>query len=114
MIQLYITRNNFDAQKVQRYLKERKIPFQLMNLKKHKPGQREMELFIKAAGGAKNLVDRKDKSVASLPLAHFDTESLIKEGLMESPMCLVSPITRNANKVVIGFDQDALEALIKD
>lgn len=114
MIQLYMTRNNFDSQKVQRFLKERKIPFQLMDLKKHKLGERELDLFIRAAGSAKKLVDRMDKKVLSLPLAHFDTESLIKEGLLAQPMCLVSPIVRNGNKVMIGFDADALAMLVKE
>lgn len=112
MIQLYASKNNFDAQKVQRFLKERKIPFQLMDLKKHKPGGRELDLFIKAAGSAKKLVDRTDKKVLSHPIAHFDTDSLVREALLENPLFLISPITRNGTRVMLGFDKEALEALI--
>ena len=45
MIQIYLSKNNFDAQKAQRFFKERRIPVQVMDLKKHKLGQRELELF---------------------------------------------------------------------
>ena len=114
MIQIYLSKNNFDAQKVQRFLKERKIPFQLMDLKKHKLGERELDIFIRAAGSVKKLVDRTDKKVLSHPVAHFDTESLIKEGLLQNPGFLVCPITRNGQKAMIGFDKDVLEAMVSE
>lgn len=113
MIQIYLSKNNFDAQKIQRYLKERKIPFQVMDLNKHKLGERELDVFIRAAGSVKKLVDRTDKKVLSHPVAHFDTESLIKEALLQKPTFLISPITRNGQKAMIGFDKDVLEALVQ-
>ena len=114
MIQIYLSKNNFDAQKVQRFLKERKIPFQIMDLKKHRLGERELDVFIRAAGSVKKLVDRADKKVLSHPVAHFDTESLIKEGLLQNPGFLISPLTRNGSKAMIGFDKEMLEALISE
>ena len=112
MIQLYLGKPNFDAQKVRRFLKERGIAFQLMDLKKHRLGERELDLFARQAGGVRKLVDRADKQTMSHPVAHFDTESLIREALLENPRFLVSPITRNGDRILIGYDKSALEKLI--
>ena len=39
MIQLYISKKNFDAQKAERFFKERRVQVQVMDLKKHKLGE---------------------------------------------------------------------------
>ena len=61
-IQLYISKKNFDVQKAERYFKERRIKVQVMDLKKHKLGERELQVFARA-GGVQNLIDRDDKKV---------------------------------------------------
>jgi arsenate reductase-like glutaredoxin family protein len=112
MIQVYLSKHNFDAQKVQRFLKERGIAFQVMDLKKHRLGERELDLFARSAGNIKNLIDRTDKRVMEHPAAHFSTESLIREALLEHPGLLVSPITRNGSRILIGYDKNALDQMI--
>ena len=39
MIQLYISKKNFDAQKAERFFKERRVQVQVMDLKKHQAGR---------------------------------------------------------------------------
>ena len=114
MIQLYIGKMNFDTQKAQRFLKERRVPFQVMDLKKHRLGERELDLFIRAVGGVKKLVDRADPKVSEHPVAFFSTDSLIRDELLAHPAFLVSPIVRNGQRVCVGYDKDALEALVKE
>ena len=46
MIQLYISKKNFDAQKAERFFKERRVQVQVMDLKKHKLGERELQVKI--------------------------------------------------------------------
>ncbi|MBR4331743.1 MAG: ArsC family transcriptional regulator, partial [Clostridia bacterium] len=58
-IQIYALKKNFDTQKAERFFKERRIPYQLLDLKKHKLGGRELALFARRIG-AQNLVDRKN------------------------------------------------------
>ena len=60
-IQIYCGKKNFDAQKAERYFKERRIPFQALDLKKHKLGEREIRMMISAIGIEK-LIDRDDKN----------------------------------------------------
>lgn len=56
-IQIYALKRNFDVQKAERFFKERRVPYQLLDLKKHKLGQREMALFVRRLG-AQSLVGR--------------------------------------------------------
>ena len=104
-IQIYVCKKNPDVLKAERFFKERRIPCQTVDLKKHKLGAKELALFAKAAGSAMKLVDRTGMKALERPVAHMSTESLILEELQNDPMALVSPIVRNGNAVTIGVDE---------
>ena len=63
-IQIYVNKKNPDVLKAERFFKERRIPYQMMDLKKHKLGKKELDLFVRAAGSARALVDREGKVIA--------------------------------------------------
>ena len=104
-IQIYAAKSNPDVRKAERFFKERRIKYQLVDLKKHRPGKRELELFARAAGSARALVDRQGKKALERPVAHMTGDSLILSELLNDPMALVSPIVRNGQKVTIGVDE---------
>ena len=58
---------------------------QFVDLKKHKMGARELQLFARAAGGAAKLVDRDNVNAMSHPVAHTDNEEIILGYLLEKP-----------------------------
>ena len=49
-IQIYVNKKNPDVLKAERFFKERRIPYQMMDLKKHKLGKKELEVFVKMGG----------------------------------------------------------------
>lgn len=104
-IQIYVTKKNPDVLKAERFFKERRIPYQLLDLKKHKLGRRELELFARAAG-ARALVDRTGMKALERPVAHMTIDSLILSELEQDPSALVSPIVRNGNQVTVGADEE--------
>ena len=104
-IQIYAAKKNPDVLKAERFFKERRISYQMMDLKKHKLG-RKLELFARAAGGAQALVDRSGQKALERPVAHMSSDALIVEALLDDPAALVSPIVRNGNKVTIGAQED--------
>ncbi|MBN1776777.1 MAG: ArsC family transcriptional regulator [Clostridiales bacterium] len=104
-IQIYAAKSNPDVRKAERFFKERKIPVQYVDVKKHRPGRRELELFARAAGSARALVDRRGKKALEHPVAHMTGDALILSELQSDPMALVSPIVRNGNKVTVGVDE---------
>ncbi|MBQ6289942.1 MAG: ArsC family transcriptional regulator [Clostridia bacterium] len=104
-IQIYCGKKNFDAQKAERYFKERRIPFQALDLKKHKLGEREIRMMISAIGIEK-LIDRDDKKVKEHPACYYDREDLLIPAIQENPWLIRVPIVRNGNKMTIGYQPD--------
>ena len=103
-IQIYVNKKNPDVLKAERFFKERRIPYQLVDLKKHKLGQKELDTFVRAVG-AKALVDREGKKALERPVAHMSTDSLIVAELLNDPSALRTPIVRNGNKITVGADE---------
>jgi arsenate reductase-like glutaredoxin family protein len=104
-VQIYAAKSNPDVLKAERFFKERRIPVRLVDVKKHAPGLRELELFARAAGGARNLVDRRGMKALERPVAHMSGDALILSELQNDPTALVGPIVRNGQKVTIGVDE---------
>lgn len=113
-IQIYVTKSNPDVLKAERFFKERKIKAQIVDVKKHRPGPRELELFVRAAGGARYLVDRRGMKALERPVAHMTDPNLILSELQNDPMALVSPIVRNGQKVTVGVDVEEWTRWIQD
>ena len=107
-IQIYCGKKNFEAQKAERYFKERRIPFQLMDLKKHPLGDREIRLMISAIG-IEALVDREDKRVREHPACYYDRADLLVPAIREAPWLLRLPIVRNGNQLTSGYRPEIWE-----
>lgn len=104
-IQIYVGKKNPDALKAERFFKERRIPYQMMDLKKHKLGRKELEVFVRAAGSAKELVEREGRKALERPVAHMSDDRYIMDALLEDPSALRTPIVRNGQKATIGANE---------
>ncbi len=101
-IQIYSDKKNFDVQKAERYFKERRIPVQMMNLKKHPLGEREIRLMLKAVG-MEQLIDREDRKVREHPACYYNQESMLIQAIQEAPWLLKTPVVRNGDKITVGY-----------
>ena len=108
-IQIYSSRKNFDTQKAERYFKERRIPVQMMDLKKHRLGEREIRLMIQQVG-LENLLDREDKKVKEHPACYYNQENLLIPAIQENPWLLKSPLVRNGNRITAGYQPEVWES----
>jgi len=104
MIQMYVSKKNFDVQKAERFFKERRVQIQVMDLKKHKLGERELQAI--ARGGLSDLIDRDDARVKSHPACYYDRDSMLMPAVLEAPWLLKAPILRNGNKITVGYQPD--------
>ena len=111
-IQVYIYKRHFDVQRAERFFKERRIPFQTVDLRKHRLGMRELELFARAAG-AMALVDAQQEAVKSHPIAYTDDAGRILGYLLERPDFLKTPLIRDGQRTLIGFDEARLLSWLK-
>lgn len=112
-IQLYMLKKNFEVQKSLRFFKERGIPVTLCDMKKHRPGIRELQLFS-AKGGARALLNVNDTKVKEHPIAYTQSEEKLLEMLSEHPEFLVTPLIRDGRRAMVGFDQGLLLEWIGD
>lgn len=111
-IQLYFTKRSFEMQKVERFLKERRIPYQAMDLKRHKLGPREVEAFIKASS-PRGILDLASIKVKSHPVAYSNSTQSIIDYVLEDPGLLRCPIVRSGSQVIFGYDEARLAALME-
>lgn len=107
-IQIYSGKKNFDTQKAERFFKERRIPVQMLDLKKHRLGEREIRLMIQRIG-LEQLLDREDKKVREHPACYYNQESLLIPAIQEAPWLLKTPLVRNGDRITQGYQPEIWE-----
>lgn len=107
-IQIYSGKKNFDVQKAERFFKERRIPFQTYDLKKHRLGEREVQLMISVIG-MEQLLDRTDPKVREHPACYYNRADLLIPAIQESPWLMRTPLVRNGRKMTVGYQPDIWE-----
>ncbi len=112
-IQIYISKKNYDVQKAQRFFKERRIQVQEIDLKKHIPGDRELQVMA-GRDGIQSLLDLEDKKVQEHSAAHNSDPDYIRESIRESPWLLKSPIVRCGSRVTVGYCPEVWESWIRE
>ena len=107
-IQIYFGKKNFNTQKAERYFKERRIPFQGLDLKKHRLGEREVRLMLEKIG-MEEILDRDDSKVREHPACYYDRAELLIPAIQENPWLLKTPIMRNGNRITAGYQPETWE-----
>ena len=106
-IQIFGRSKCFDTKKAERYFKERRIPYQRVELDKYGIRRRELESVIAAVGGIDTVIDEKAKEAVLIRyLAHSEDKL---EKLLESPQALRTPIVRNGKKATVGYYPEVWE-----
>lgn len=100
-IQIYGKAKCFDTKKAERYFKERKIPFQRIELPKYGMRPRELETVRAAAGGMEALIDQKHPDAALVRHLAYEADKV--EKLLANPSLFKTPIVRNGKKATVGY-----------
>lgn len=101
-IQIYGSGKCFDTKKAERYFKERRIKYQMIDLKRYGLSPREFE-SVRTAVGLENMINIKSKEYESSFIAHLAYEADIIDKLMENPGLLKTPIVRNGKLATVGY-----------
>ena len=101
-IQIYGSTKCFDSKKAERYFKERRIKYQLIDLKKYGLSPREFE-SVRACVGLDNMINTKSKEYEKSFIAHLAYEEDIIDKLFENPGLLQTPIVRNGKQATVGY-----------
>ena len=101
-IQVFGKRKDFDSRKAERYFKERRIPFQAVDLLEKGLSKGEFA-SVKAAVGLEAMVDVGSKAYERLNMRYFGNSSVAEETLFRNPGLYRAPIVRNGRKATVGF-----------
>jgi arsenate reductase (glutaredoxin) len=104
-IQIFGVKKCFDTQKAERYFKERRIKYQLVDLNQKGLSKGELQ-SVKTAVGLKALIDEKSKEYVKLNIANIRTESIKEELLINNPKLFKTPIVRNGRQATVGYEPE--------
>ena len=102
-IQVFGTSKCFDTKKAQRYFKERRVKFQLVDLSKYGISRGELT-SVKNALGLDALINSKHPDAPLLTYLAYDADKL--EKLLDDPRLLRTPIVRNGRQATVGYCPD--------
>lgn len=106
-LQIYAGKG-FDTQKAERFFKERRVPYQRVDVLKYGVGRRELE-SVAAAVGLDALCDREAKAFRESVLCYTQDRETILSGLVERPALLRLPIVRCGRLATVGYCPDVWE-----
>jgi arsenate reductase len=89
-----------DTRKAQRYFKERRVPFQFIDLTEKGLSKGELN-SVKAAIGIDNLIDREGKEYARRNLKYLTHD--VEEELLGDPLLFRTPVVRNGSRATVGY-----------
>jgi len=105
-IQIFGKAKCFDTKKAERYFKERRIKYQLIDIVKYGLSKGEYQSVKTAVGGMANLIDEKSKEYESHFIQYLASQADVEERLLENPAMFKTPIVRNGKKATVGYQPE--------
>ena len=109
-IQIFGKAKCFDTKKAERYFKERRIKFQLIDVAKFGMSRGEYNSVKNALGGMDALFDEQSKEYEAQFIAHLASREDKEQRLLENPGMFKTPIVRNGKKATIGYMPEIWES----
>jgi Arsenate reductase and related proteins, glutaredoxin family len=99
-LQVFGTRKCPDTRKAERFLKERGIAYQFIDLAEKGISPGELRAIVASVGLA-TLIDSNGARFIEKGLAYMDFDS--EEEIVKCPLLLRTPILRDGRKAIVGF-----------
>lgn len=105
MIQIYFYKKNFDAQKAERWFRERRVSVQMVDLAKVRMGKRELESVCRCVG-LSALIDAESRAWKECPARFASGDDIKIAALLDNPARIHLPIVRDGQKATVGYAPD--------
>ncbi len=102
-IQIFGTSKCFDTRKAERYFKERRIPFQRIDLLRYGMSGGEFDSVLRAVGGIDNLINWESKDPEVLLMKYTEDKRAKEDKVFDNPKLLKTPIVRNGKQATVGY-----------
>ncbi len=99
-IQIFGRNKCFDTKKAERYFKERRIKYQLIDLPRYGMSKKEFE-SVRVAVGLDALIDPKAPDLDLIKYMANDAARI--ERLLEYPYNIRTPVVRNGKQATVGY-----------
>ena len=105
-IQIFGKSKCFDTKKAERYFKERRIKYQLIDVAKYGMSKGEYNSVKNAVGGIDKLFDEKSKAYEEHFIKYLASAEAKEEKLLDHPELFKTPIVRNGKQATVGYCPD--------
>lgn len=105
-IQIFGTKKCSDTRKAERYFKERRIRYQMIDMKEKGMSRGELQSILKAVGGLEQLIDEKAKDQETVTLLRYLNEADRLEKVLEHQHIIRTPIVRNGKSATLGYQPE--------
>ncbi len=102
-IQIFGKSKCFDTKKAERYFKERRIKYQLVDLLRFGLSGKEFDTVLAGVGGIDNLIDWDSKSPDITLMKYMDDKRAKEDKVFDDPKLMRTPIVRNGRQVTVGY-----------
>ena len=102
-IQIFGKSKCFDTKKAERWFKERRIPFQSIDLIRFGMSGREFDSVLRAVGGIDHLIDWNGKSQEITNMKYMDDPRAKEDRVFDDPSLMKTPIVRNGKQAAVGY-----------
>ena len=102
-IQIFGKSKCFETKKAERYLKERRIKFQSVDLIRYGMSGKEFDSVLRAVGGVDNLIDWEGKSQEITNMKYMSDARAKEDKLFDDPSLMKTPIVRNGKLATVGY-----------
>lgn len=101
-IQIFGKKKCFDTKKAERWFKERRVKFQLIDLVRFGMSGGEFDSVLRAVGGVDELIDWSVKSPEIDLMRYMDDARAKEDKLFDHPELMKTPIVRNGRAATVG------------
>lgn len=102
-IQIFGKSKCFDTKKAERYFKERRIKYQLIDLNRYGMSGKEFDSVLRAVGGIDQLIDWDSKSPAVVQMKYMDDARAKEDKVFDAPELMKTPVVRNGKQATVGY-----------
>ncbi len=106
-LQIFGTRKCPGTRQAERFFKERRVSFHLIDIAEKGPSAGELRKIAQAVGGVDKLLDRDGKRYLDRGLKYAaPTGPRIEKVLLDDPLLLRTPIVRAGDRATVGITPD--------
>ena len=102
-IQIFGKSKCFDTKKAERYFKERRIKYQMVDLLRFGLSGKEFDAVLRGVGGVDNLIDWNGKNQEITNMKYMNDPVIKEDKLFDHPEFMRTPIVRNGKQVTVGY-----------